>query len=188
MAWPRPVWPVDNCPKQQFYLASLFQAVERKVFVIRLFALGHKSYTWWLFVIWHIYIKVCTNSIPWNICDDEMGKNDDYNPLHHGIFLNAEWCDSVTQYTTMRNNLNCERRGSRLISQLHCCFLAPLCTKTNGWWSRPKFQKMALTSKRCNNSWTGAQGLKSWNLETQWQDLASAYWNLSKDEFHFIFT
>ena len=85
------------------------------------------------------------------------GKNDDYNPLHHGIFLNAEWCDSVTHYT-MRNNLNCEWRGSRLISQLHCCFLAPLCTKTNGWWSRPKFQKMALTSQRCNNSWTDAQG------------------------------
>ena len=112
------------------------------------------------------------------------GKNDDYNPFHHGIFLNAEWCDSVTHYT-MRNNLNCEWRGSRLISQLHCCFLAPLCTKTNGGWSRPKFQKMALTSKRCNNSWTDAQGLKSGNLETQWQDLASAYLNLSKDEFHF---
>ena len=140
---------------------------------------------WWLPVIWQIYIFMCLyklNSVEYLWWRD--GKNDDYNPLHHGIFLNAEWCDSVTHYT-MRNNLNCEQRGSRLISQLHCCFLAPLCTKTNGGWSRPKFQKMALTSQRCNNSWTDAQGLKSWNLETQWQDLASAYWNLSKEEFPF---
>ena len=107
---------------------------------------------------WLIYVYVCLyklNSVEYLWWWD--GKKDDYNPFHHGIFLNAEWCDSVTHYT-MRNNLNCEWRGSRLISQLHCCFLAPLCTKTNGGWSRPKFQKMALTSKRCNNSWTDAQG------------------------------
>ena len=154
VAWARPLWPVDNSSKHQSYLDSLFQAVERKVFV-RLLALGHKSYTWCS--LWFdIYISLYKlNSVEYLWWWD--GKNDDYNPFHHGIFLNAEWCDSVTHYT-MRNNLNCEQRGSRLISQLHCCFLAPLCTKTNGWWSRPKFQKMALTSQRCNNSWTDAQG------------------------------